>query len=77
MSGPGEHPGLGPPPLAGYVVRRVSAHRADKGYVCPHCHNRIPPGQGHVVAWPEERLEERRHWHLHCWRVVARRGRIA
>ncbi len=66
-----------PPPLEGYVVRRVSAVAADKAYRCPGCDNPIAPGVGHVVAWPESRPEDRRHWHLHCWRVVARRGRIA
>lgn len=74
---PGVDGGLGPPRLVGYEVRPVAAHRADKTYRCPHCHNAIPPGQGHVVAWPEQQVDERRHWHHHCWRVVARRGRIA
>jgi hypothetical protein len=65
------------PRMAGWAVQRVPAYQAAKPYVCPHCHNPIPARQGHVVAWPEVRVEERRHWHLHCWRVVAGRGRIA
>jgi hypothetical protein len=28
-----------------------------------------------VVAWPEHLPDDRRHWHLHCWRVAAGRGR--
>ena len=68
---------LQPPPLDGYVVRRVPAVSADKAYRCPDCANPIAAGVGHVVAWPDDHPQERRHWHLHCWRVAARRGRIA
>lgn len=64
------------PALEGYVVQRVPAFRAAKSYVCPDCDNMIAGGQGHVVVWPEEFVDERRHWHLHCWRVASRRGRI-
>lgn len=59
-----------------FLVRQVSADRAIKAYVCPGCGNQIPPGTGHVVAWPEDPgltgqpgLDERRHWHNHCWRL--------
>ena len=65
------------PQLAGFTVRRVPGFRAHKGYVCPACDATIDAGQGHVVAWPEEQPEQRRHWHLHCWRIAAGRGRIA
>ncbi len=65
------------PALEGYVVARVPAYRATKDYVCPDCDNIIVLGQGHVVAWPDDLVDERRHWHLHCWRVASRRGRIA
>lgn len=64
------------PELEGYEVRRVPAFRADKEYVCPGCGNTIDRGQGHVVAWPEHDADLRRHWHLHCWRIAARRGRV-
>lgn len=63
------------PRLEGYAVQRVPPVQATKGYVCPHCSNRIAPGQGHVVAWPEGYVDDRRHWHLHCWRLAASRGR--
>ena len=65
------------PALEGYIVQRVPAFRATKDYVCPSCDNRIVGGQGHVVVWPDDLVDERRHWHLHCWRVASRRGRIA
>jgi hypothetical protein len=65
------------PHVAGYVVRRVPAFRADKDYLCPACHNVVAPGEGHVVAWPVQLVDDRRHWHHHCWRLAARRGRIA
>ena len=64
------------PSVAGYVVHRVPAYRAAKEYVCPACHNAVPSGQGHVVAWPDHLPDDRRHWHLHCWRVAAGRGRV-
>jgi hypothetical protein len=65
------------PRLDGYEVHRVPTFRATKAYACPGCHNAIPAGVGHVVVWPIASVDDRRHWHLHCWRVVARRGRIA
>jgi hypothetical protein len=63
------------PVVPGYEVQRVPAFQATKRYVCPDCGNDVPPGQGHVVAWPEGLVDDRRHWHLHCWRVAAGRGR--
>ena len=65
------------PQLVGFVVRRVPGFQARKVYVCPSCDGELPPGQGHVVVWPEGLAEQRRHWHLHCWRIASRRGRIA
>ncbi len=62
--------------LVGYEAHSVPAYRAGKAYVCPTCDATIAAGVGHVVAWPEGQLEVRRHWHRHCWRLVARRGRI-
>lgn len=64
------HPGR-----PGYVVRTVQPHQAGKNYVCPACGNPIPPGEGHVVVWPENGPHERRHWHAHCWRIEAGRFR--
>jgi hypothetical protein len=69
-------PPLGPGALEGHEVRVVPAHRAAKDYLCPECSGSIRTGVGHVVAWPEGRAEERRHWHRACWRVVSRRGRV-
>ncbi|MEX0705502.1 MAG: hypothetical protein WDZ26_03730 [Nitriliruptoraceae bacterium] len=63
--------------LDGHTVRLVPAFRAHSTYVCPECGNAIGVGEGHVVVWPDERVDDRRHWHRHCWRVAARRGRIA
>lgn len=65
------------PLLEGYTVRRVPGFQARKAYLCPACGSEIEAGVGHVVAWPDELAEQRRHWHLHCWRIAARRGRIA
>lgn len=60
----------------GWVVRRVTAIRATKEYTCPNCGNRIDAGTGHVVAWPAQLPDLRRHWHHHCWRIAARAGRV-
>jgi hypothetical protein len=65
------------PRLTGYEVQRVPAFRAVKAYACPGCPQPIPARQGHVVAWPVGVVDDRRHWHLHCWRLAVRRGRIA
>jgi hypothetical protein len=64
------------PVLAGYTVRRVPGFQARKAYECPACGAAIAAGVGHVVAWPDGLADQRRHWHLHCWRIAARRGRI-
>lgn len=50
-----------------YLVRQIGASAARKFYVCPSCHQNIPPGVAHIVAWPEDRGEYRRHWHRQCW----------
>lgn len=72
---PGQDPFL--PVLDGYIVRRVPGFQASKAYVCPDCHAPVAAGQGHVVVWPDGLVDARRHWHLHCWRMAVRRGRIA
>lgn len=60
-----------------YVVQPISEKNALKDYSCPGCQQTIPPGQAHVVAWEEESIrgasravEDRRHWHNHCWRIA-------
>lgn len=60
--------------LDGYEVRRVDPGRASKDYVCPECGNTVPAGEGHVVVWPEDDSDLRRHWHRHCWRLEVRRS---
>lgn len=48
-------------------VRRVQPYEATKTYLCPGCHQDIPPGLGHVVVVPDEAPDLRRHWHHACW----------
>jgi hypothetical protein len=57
-----------------WVVRSVPGSAAGKTYRCPGCLQPIPPGQAHIVAWPQtpgllsaSAVEERRHWHTTCW----------
>lgn len=69
----GSHPLV--PHLDGFEAHYVPAFRANKPYVCPECGNEIGVGVTHTVAWPLDYVDDRRHWHLHCWRLAARRGR--
>jgi hypothetical protein len=59
-----------------WVVRQVAAANATKPYRCPGCDQEIPPGVGHVVAWPvhQSGAEDRRHWHRSCWQARLRRA---
>lgn len=61
--------------LEGYEVKPVSPGRADKDYVCPECGNTIAAGESHVVVYPEDDPDLRRHWHRHCWRFEVSRSR--
>ena len=63
-------------PFEGFEVRFVPGARAAKDYVCPECTQLVPTGTGHIVAWPEDDNDARRHWHSHCWRHAVRRNRI-
>lgn len=60
-----------------YIVQPISEKNALKDYRCPGCNQIIPPGQAHLVAWEEDSvlgsnaaIENRRHWHNHCWRIA-------
>ncbi len=75
VEGPLARPDLSLPQLEGYVVARVPAFRAHKPYVCPGCDGTVGVRVGHVVAWPDDLPDLRRHWHQHCWRLASRRGR--
>jgi hypothetical protein len=62
-------------PDGDWLVRNVPG--SDKPYRCPGCDQEIPPGTGHVVAWPNDErgdLTDRRHWHTGCWRARDRRA---
>jgi hypothetical protein len=56
--------------LDGYEVRMVD--EGEKVYVCPDCGNSVAEGESHVVVWPEDDPDLRRHWHTHCWRIEVR-----
>jgi hypothetical protein len=57
----------------GFVVRRVPGS-SGRAYRCPGCDQELPSGSPHVVAWPEGRPDDRRHWHTACWAARDRRG---
>ena len=58
----------------GHVVRAVSGSGTGRAYRCPGCDQLLPAGSPHVVAWPEGRPDDRRHWHTACWSARGRRG---
>ena len=59
----------------GYVVRSVAGAAASgKPYRCPGCDQELRRAAPHVVAWPEGRPDDRRHWHTACWQARGRRG---
>ena len=58
----------------GYVVRRLAGSGSTRTYRCPGCDQELPPRVPHVVAWPEGRPDDRRHWHSSCWDARGRRG---
>lgn len=49
----------------GFEVRR--SLNQQKRYRCPYCEGWIQPGTVHIVAFPEGRAEDRRHYHTPCW----------
>ena len=55
-----------------WVVRPVSGQASEKEYRCPGCDHVVAVGQPHVVAWPPDLVEERRHWHTACWHRALR-----
>ena len=57
----------------GYVVRSL-AGSPGRSYRCPGCDQELPSSVPHVVAWPEGREDDRRHWHTACWTARDRRG---
>jgi hypothetical protein len=58
----------------GYVVRALSGSGAGRTYRCPGCDQELDGATAHVVAWPEGREDDRRHWHSSCWGARGRRG---
>jgi YD repeat-containing protein len=59
-------------------VQPLAAASAAKFYLCPGCGLEIAPGVAHTVTWradglmgEQHDLADRRHWHLHCWRIKA------
>lgn len=58
----------------GYVVRSLAGTASARPYRCPGCDQELPAGTPHVVAWPEGRPDDRRHWHTACWSARGRRG---
>ncbi|MEI6867279.1 MAG: hypothetical protein WCK62_02145 [Actinomycetes bacterium] len=56
-----------------YRVRKITGSTSTKPYRCPGCDQLIPTATPHIVAWLEEDIESRRHWHTPCWTKRAQR----
>jgi hypothetical protein len=50
-----------------YMVRKITGSTSTKPYRCPGCDQLIPTATPHIVAWPIDDVELRRHWHTACW----------
>jgi len=60
-----------------YTVQPISERNAQKVYTCPGCRLSIDAGIAHIVSWRSDGVlgeshgvDERRHWHNHCWRIA-------
>lgn len=60
-----------------WTVQPISPQRAQKPYRCPGCGRDIQPGTAHIAAWRADSilgdaraLDDRRHWHSHCWKIA-------
>lgn len=60
-------------PAADWTVRPVAGQAATKVYRCPGCDHEIALNTPHVVAWPPDSIDQRRHWHSACWRRAVTR----
>ncbi len=50
-----------------YTVRKITGSTSTKPYRCPGCDQLIPTATPHIVAWPHDDVDDRRHWHTKCW----------
>lgn len=69
-------------PDGDWMVRTMTAKKAEKQYICPGCSTAIMPGIAHLVVWSDNHLfgeaaglAERRHWHTNCWNTRTYRYR--
>ena len=58
----------------GFTVRALTGASSTKMYRCPGCDHEIRMATPHIVAWPTEDPETRRHWHTPCWNSRGKRG---
>ena len=58
----------------GFTVRALTGASSTKVYRCPGCDHEIRMATPHIVAWPTEDPETRRHWHTPCWNSRSKRA---
>jgi len=58
----------------GFTVRALTGASSTKMYRCPGCDHEIRMATPHIVAWPVEDPENRRHWHTPCWNSRGKRA---
>lgn len=56
-----------------YTVRKITGSSSNKPYRCPGCDQLIPTATPHIVAWMDDDIDSRRHWHTSCWTRKDRR----
>jgi DNA-directed RNA polymerase subunit RPC12/RpoP len=70
---PAPRPRSAPPAWAEVGGDEVREVQGDKEYRCPGCDHVIRTGVRHLVVVPAGATDERRHWHVECWRRELRR----
>ena len=50
-----------------WIVQSITGSTSVKSYRCPGCDMEIKPATPHIVAWPIDAVDDRRHWHSVCW----------
>ena len=58
----------------GFTVRALTGASSTKVYRCPGCDHEIRTATPHIVSWPVDDPDNRRHWHTPCWNSRNRRG---
>lgn len=62
------------PAPPGWQAKQYKGAGAGGDYVCPRCSRGVTRATDHVLAWPDDDTERRRHWHSVCWASAVKEG---